>query len=348
MPGNCINMHHFYNVAYFEELKGKKIIPKEKEKGTQKKEEKDNVESVTFDDKNAEILKYKFDIQNAQLNKLKKNIQNCSSFSLSTVYPGLLIGAGNPHGISSKTVIKSGFSFDYVSGIPVIPGSSVKGVLRSYFPEEKKENNSEREKLILELTKKKSLNMEELVDDIFGGSDIFLDAYPVIEEGKERILKLDNITPHKSPVEDPNPITILKVRPNIQYEFLFILKDYTPSKSEEDGLTAKEKLELFRNLLLLGGAGAKTNVGFGQFSENCVEEAFIDELCEKPTKIEYGSVIECTVKKVFDDKKSAALEYNGIRGKGFDLVNPRVGDKVKIKVTKIEDDGYFKGGLCKS
>ncbi|MGN1168299.1 MAG: type III-B CRISPR module RAMP protein Cmr6 [Lachnospiraceae bacterium] len=333
MPGNCINMHHFYNVAYFEKLKEKKLS---------------DIDTVDFVDENTAILNYKYDIRNVHLNKIKNSIKNYSSFTLSTAYPGLLIGTGNPHGISAKTGIKSGFSFDYVSGIPVIPGSSVKGVLRSYFPEEKKENNSERENLILELTQKKSLNMEELVDDIFGGSDTFLDAYPVIEEGKERILKLDNITPHKSPVKDPNPITILKIRPNIQYEFLFILKDYKPSRSGEDGLTAKEKLSLFKKLLLLGGAGAKTNVGFGQFSENCLEEAFIDESWEKPTKIEYGSVIECTVKKVFDDKKSAALEYNGIRGKGFDLGNPSVGDKVKIKVTKIRDDGYFLGGLCKS
>ncbi len=53
---------------------------------------------------------------------------------LTTTYPGLLCGSGYNHGISSVSDFKIGFYFDHTTGLPVIPGSSVKGVLRSAFP----------------------------------------------------------------------------------------------------------------------------------------------------------------------------------------------------------------------
>jgi len=60
-------------------------------------------------------------------------ISNCS-FPLKTIYPGLLMGSGYSHGIGAIGEFKIGFQLDYVTGLPIIPGSSVKGVLRSVFP----------------------------------------------------------------------------------------------------------------------------------------------------------------------------------------------------------------------
>jgi len=57
-----------------------------------------------------------------------------SSFKLKTIYPGLLLGSGYSHGIGAIGEFKIGFQLDYVSGLPIIPGSSVKGVIRSAFP----------------------------------------------------------------------------------------------------------------------------------------------------------------------------------------------------------------------
>ena len=55
-------------------------------------------------------------------------------FLMTVCYPGLLVGIGNAHnaGVSSEE-IAVGFSFDYVTGQPYVPGSTVKGVLRSHF-----------------------------------------------------------------------------------------------------------------------------------------------------------------------------------------------------------------------
>jgi CRISPR-associated protein Cmr6 len=56
-----------------------------------------------------------------------------------TTYPGLVMGTGYTHGIGAVGEFKIGFHFDYTTGLPIIPGSSVKGLLRSAFPDFKKD-----------------------------------------------------------------------------------------------------------------------------------------------------------------------------------------------------------------
>lgn len=69
------------------------------------------------------------------------SIADCS-FELNTVYPGLLMGSGYTHGIGAIGEFKIGFQLDYTTGLPIIPGSSVKGVLRSVFPLIKLDSNT--------------------------------------------------------------------------------------------------------------------------------------------------------------------------------------------------------------
>ena len=80
-------------------------------------------------------------------------------------------------------------------------------------------------------------------------------------------MQMEFITPHTAgKFKNPNPISQIKVRPNVKFEFCFVLTDYVP----EDGsrpVTAKDKLALFKTLILDMGIGAKTHVGFGRFSE---------------------------------------------------------------------------------
>lgn len=54
-------------------------------------------------------------------------------FELQTAYPGLLVGTGLPHSFGGKGEAALGLTLDYVTGMPYIPGSSVKGALRSAF-----------------------------------------------------------------------------------------------------------------------------------------------------------------------------------------------------------------------
>lgn len=179
-----------------------------------------------------------------------------NQFLLTVGYPGLLIGIGNPHdsGMDDKSEeIGVGFSFDYVTGQPYIPGSSVKGVLRTYF--------KNYPQVIMELRKMDLSRGKQLETEIFENADVFFDA--VVYDGDEsgKLIGPEFITPHKSPLESPVPIKLMKVLPGVRFSFRFRLTD-------SESITAADKGQLFRELLCLFGIGAKTSVGFGSLKED--------------------------------------------------------------------------------
>lgn len=206
-------------------------------------------------------------------------------FRMKTSYPGLLVGTGYAHEAEkgSNDCIKLGFSFDYVTGQPYVPGSSVKGMLKSCFqPDvvggvlgEIQENAQDykipKEDLLTQnqiatLTNK----LEDLKTDIFDGRDVFFDAVlysggrinseSLGEKKKGNVMALDYITPHGEATKNPTPLMMVKVLPDVIFEFRFRLSD-----SIVEGITvsAQQKIALFRTLLELFGVGAKTNVGYG-------------------------------------------------------------------------------------
>ena len=183
--------------------------------------------------------------------------------------------------ISGNEEIKVGFSFDYTTGQPYIPASSVKGVLRSYFNEPKPKNSKqdeilkdyfrERKQAVSDIIKEKtkiefsSEEIELLGNDIFDNNDVFLDAVVYWGDTYGHILSTDYITPHESPVKNPVPIKILKINPGVQLEFRFLLNDHTVNGKT----VSKEMLKtIFTELLSLFGVGAKTNVGYGILDES--------------------------------------------------------------------------------
>jgi CRISPR-associated protein Cmr6 len=214
------------------------------------------------------------------------------NIKLITTYPGLLIGSGYNHEIGDqKNELKLGFFFDHTTGLPCIPGSSVKGVLRDAC--EKNEGqyilsilkelaNGERtselkddEKKVLEDEKQSEKILGKIslfVMQVFEGKidkenfipfkerDIFFDAFPINSQNENgKFLANDYITPHPNPLKNPIPIQFLKVLPQVVFQFNFKLSDKPFSK--------KIKFELFRQILLDLGVGAKTNVGYGQLTD---------------------------------------------------------------------------------
>jgi CRISPR-associated protein Cmr6 len=158
-------------------------------------------------------------------------------FTEITTYPGLVIGTGYSHNKKGDDdAFKIGFFFDYSSGMPIIPGSSVKGLLRSVFPQrvvvpkKKTANQDEKEKWIKDILTKNcgvtgEINVDELEREIFDGArkvfdpknpgqmiikpvpvyerDIFFDAVPMDITANnightKRLLGSDYITPHKN------------------------------------------------------------------------------------------------------------------------------------------------------
>lgn len=188
-------------------------------------------------------------------------IKDVKQIVMQTKYPGMMIGIGNPHGAGDNLKcdgdIEVGFSFDYVSGQPYIPGSTVKGVIRSYF----KEYNVI--KSIIQSVTGKDINKDQLSsfeNNIFEGNDVFFDA--VLYDGDEnhKILGSEYITPHEYPLKNPIPIHMLKILPKVKFEFRFLVKSFEDS---DIFISEDKKIEIFKNVLKYFGIGAKTNVGYG-------------------------------------------------------------------------------------
>lgn len=197
------------------------------------------------------------------------------TFSLCVQYPGLVTGVGITHEAKIEGEFKLGVHFDYTSGLPVVYGSSVKGVLRSVL---EKEGYWE----VLEglpdalRAKLEKIPAGDLVDELFEGKapggdatayrsiyerDVFFDA--ILEEANEkgRLLESDSITPHgRNPLKNPVPITFLRIAAGCRLKFRFRLASFSPSL-----LNVEEKRMLFKAVLATFGAGAKTNIGYGQF-----------------------------------------------------------------------------------
>ncbi len=170
-------------------------------------------------------------------------------FLLETVYPGLLAGTGAPHGHNQcKEELNMGFSFDYVSGQPFIPGSTVKGSLRHCFTEYPEE--VARFADLPDLAAVKALESET-----FENGDVFLDAVVYDGDAHHRVVGFDSLAPHRVATENPISLSFIKLLPGVKLSFRFLLSDGM--------LTARQKCELFKELLKTFGIGSKTNVGYG-------------------------------------------------------------------------------------
>lgn len=202
---------------------------------------------------------------------LAEALAGLQHFDASTTYPGLLIGSGYQHETNRLGELKLGFFFDHTLGLPVIPGSSVKGTLRSAF---------KTHDLITTLLKKpawKPEQVEALEEDMFEAKnrpmrfhDTFFDALPISQEGKEHgILAEDFLTPHAPTDEkygafqNPVPIGFLKVRAGVQFRFRFRFND-----NASLGVSKEDKLSLCEQLILHLGMGSKTAIGYGYFVNN--------------------------------------------------------------------------------
>ena len=182
----------------------------------------------------------------------QKPVEKAVCFRLETAYPGMILGSGNPHGVHmTDNDVNMGFSFDFVTGQPYIPGSSVKGVLRSCF--------EQYPDVVRKLTGCADLDMKALVKELFEGDDVFLDAVICRGDARGRLIGEDYITPHPEPLKEPKPVHLIKIMPGVGIEFRFIPKP----QEDTDMISAEAKVKLYKALLKLFGVGAKTNVGYG-------------------------------------------------------------------------------------
>ncbi|MDG4575684.1 MAG: type III-B CRISPR module RAMP protein Cmr6 [Defluviicoccus sp.] len=154
----------------------------------------------------------------------------------------LIAGTGRSH------PIEVGFAWHHTLGVPYIPGSGLKGIVKTWAEEWENRN----------------------LDDLLGvmervGQVVFLDALPT----EPVTLKADVMTPHygeyyrgETPPGDwlsPNPIPFLTVAKG--QKFLFAVVPADPGHIA----CCKPAMELLQQALAELGAGAKTAAGYGRF-----------------------------------------------------------------------------------
>lgn len=303
-----MNLKHFYYRGYFN--LGIELSQPEKGSDRRKDNEKDN--EKVFRIKN-QILTSTSKVKPFSPAGLEK-IGIVQTLHLRVQNPGLLPGIGYPHEVGYPGEFKLGFGFDYVTGLPVLPGSSVKGVLRSVFPQIKFNVENPREFSIQPDAKQEQkakyifgllgrLNIDHLAahkpeilkfvhalelaifsgwqtDNFFQAAekmvrrpmtkhDIFMDALPT-SFAENKLLGRDALTPHgANPLKNPIPLPFVKVMPDVVFGFYFKL---TETKIGNVTITTEHKRRIFAEILCTVGAGAKTNVGYGQFeAENLAD-----------------------------------------------------------------------------
>ncbi len=186
-------------------------------------------------------------------------------------------------GLGGHSVYETGITLHHVYGIPYIPASSIKGVLRSWVIYSQFGNNegkaiSECEQFCKVFGCPAEVTVERdgkrtKYKSIFGearqGKVAFFDALPL----KPPTIEPDIMNPHYpkwyggtgAPVDtdSPNPVFFLTVK-DTPFQFLLGSKEWNlESKTFWDGKTLGWWLE---NALSEHGIGAKTAVGYGYFN----------------------------------------------------------------------------------
>ncbi len=238
----------------------------------------------------------------------------------------MIIGLGN------ESVYETSMTLHHVYGIPYIPASGIKGVIRNWVINE---NFNSQESQALENT--------EFVK-IFGSGDaegkvIFFDAFPINLHNDS--IQPDIMNPHypeyydgdKPPADwqSPRPIFFLTLK-ETNFEFIFGVKDVKYIGLLET-LTKSETGWLYRTLKEQG-IGAKTAVGYGR-SEKVKPEYYGDK------KLKVGEIIEGEV--INEGKKqNIKLHYkdnienpivNVSYGNGF--TKEDIGKTVLLKINNL-------------
>lgn len=150
LPLQNANLGWLYYKKYYNEVNFS--LPKDHKKN------KEKMEAV-----NATVTGRKY---NATINYF--HLVDMETIPLYTTYPGLISGTGYTHETGKEGETKIGFYFDHATGMPCLPGHSVKGALRSKFPQwhSKEKYKKEKQQYMIELLQKNfSVNIRQSMQE---------------------------------------------------------------------------------------------------------------------------------------------------------------------------------------
>ena len=197
----------------------------------------------------------------------------------------------------SSVLENVGLYCDRTTGLPVIPGSAVKGILSTWacWAEHFNESTGDFHEFTKDSVQRRRFTSAEakLAGCIFGddsstgstaaGEVIFLGAFPV----KLPVLELDIVTPHtdaKGNDRNPVPNPFLTIAAGTEWHFAFLAKP-------RDGGDSKCLLEScatwLGECLEQSGIGAKTAAGYGRFlTRACWDKLTLDETTRETHRIQ--------------------------------------------------------------
>ncbi|NLM18366.1 MAG: type III-B CRISPR module RAMP protein Cmr6 [Candidatus Riflebacteria bacterium] len=244
----------------------------------------------------------------------------------------LAIGLGNEH------PVENGFSFLSPYGLPYIPGSGLKGVLRRAAEELRDSDGTITSKEIDSLfgpedprtSKDTSKTAEEF--EAQRGALSFWDAFPDCKS-----MSLEIMTPHyseyyqknKSPHDQgqPTPIPFLVVPPNSNLNLIIQCDSSRLPESEYNWRGKLEQIIEYAGKWV--GLGGKTAVGYGAFK--------IDEELKKKTEAEKAAAEEAKRKRE-EEARLAAIEAEKKRvfEERLSLMSPEEQEKA-LKLNEVRE-----------
>jgi len=185
-------------------------------------------------------------------------------------------------GLGGESVYETGITLHHVYGIPYIPSSSVKGVVRSWIISQKYDNKEElaiRDEWFIDLfgCPDQILNDRGKYKSNYGsevgvsrkGNVVFFDAFPT----KEQTIEADIMNPHfpeyyagkKPPTDFQSPIPVLFLAvAKTPFQFVFGYQKATEHTAFKNGEKIMQEIEQYlKSALTQHGIGAKTAVGYG-------------------------------------------------------------------------------------
>jgi len=190
-------------------------------------------------------------------------------------------------GLGREHPVENGFAWHHLLGVPYLPGSSLKGVVRSWA-----ENWSGTEPAGV----RRIFGPQGTAKVKNAGSVIFFDALPP----EPVLVQTDIMTPHYAPYYlpqegpqppgdwfDPLPIPFLTVAPGQPFLFALAPRRMNCAEDEKDCILA---LDWLGEALSAIGAGAKTASGYGRFNRKVDLEQKIEE--RRPKSVRVRQVLE--------------------------------------------------------
>lgn len=182
-------------------------------------------------------------------------------------------------GLGRQHPIENGFAWHPTLGVPYLPGSSLKGVLRSWEREEKGTWDPHRENN----WKESQSTKERFGDQGSCGRLLVLDMLPT---GPPELV-VDIMTPHYGPYyqdgktpgdwHSPVPISFLVVERGASWQVALLPGSRDPVLEDD----WKEIEHLLSDALQWEGAGAKTSVGYGRFQRDRGAEEKLKKVAEE-------------------------------------------------------------------